>query len=106
MAELARRLGLAAAEEAFADRAYTSTGTLVPRGTPGAVIEDPREVSNRALRIVREGRVGALDGTTVSLRAQTLCVHGDTPGAERLVAAIRARLDSEGISVRPLARQP
>jgi 5-oxoprolinase (ATP-hydrolysing) subunit A len=106
MADLARKLGLACAEEAFADRAYTSAGTLVPRSAPGAVLQDPREVSNRAVRIVREERVSAVDGSTVSLRAQTLCVHGDTPGAERLVAAIRARLDSEGIAVKPLARQP
>lgn len=106
MADLARGLGLACAEEAFADRAYTSAGTLVSRSAPGAVIQDPREVSNRAVRIVRERRVSSVDGATVSLRAQTLCVHGDTPGAERLVAAIRARLDTEGIAVKPLARHP
>jgi UPF0271 protein len=103
MVDLARQLGLACAEEAFADRAYTREGTLVPRSAPGAVLHDPREVSNRAVRIVREQRVTSIDGSEVSLRAQTLCVHGDTPGAEKLVAAIRARLDTEGIEVRPLA---
>jgi 5-oxoprolinase (ATP-hydrolysing) subunit A len=106
MADQARRFGLACAEEAFADRAYTSAGTLVPRGTPGAVIQDPNEVAARALRIVREQRVTSIDGRTVSLQAQTLCVHGDTPGAERLAAAIRARLDAEGVAVGPVARQP
>ena len=106
MAELVRRLGLACAEEAFADRAYTGAGTLVPRGTPGAVIQDPGEVAERAVSIVRDGRVAALGGGTVSLRAETLCVHGDTPGAERLVAAIRGRLDAEGIAVQPFAPKP
>jgi 5-oxoprolinase (ATP-hydrolysing) subunit A len=106
MAEQARRLGLACAEEAFADRAYTSAATLVPRGTPGAVIQDPTEVAARALRMVREQRVTSIDGRTVPIRAQTLCVHGDTPGAERLAAAIRARLEAEGVTVRPVTRQP
>ncbi|HEY6005689.1 MAG TPA: 5-oxoprolinase subunit PxpA [Anaeromyxobacter sp.] len=106
MAELARKLGLACAEEAFADRAYTSGGALVSRSAPGAVIQDAREVSNRAVRIVREQRITSIDGATLSLRAQTLCVHGDTPGAEKLVAAIRARLDTEGIAVRPLPPHP
>jgi 5-oxoprolinase (ATP-hydrolysing) subunit A len=106
MAGLARELGLACAEEAFADRAYTSQGTLVSRSAPGAVIQDPREVSNRAVRIVREHRVTSIDGASVPLEAQTLCVHGDTPGAEKLVAAIRARLDTEGIAVRPLPPHP
>jgi UPF0271 protein len=106
MAALVRQLGLPCAEEAFADRAYTRAGTLVPRSTPGAVLHDPREVAERALAIVRDRRVTAIDGAAVPLRAETLCVHGDTPGAERLVSTIRARLDAEGIAVRPLARQP
>jgi UPF0271 protein len=106
MAELAARLGLACAEEAFADRAYTREGTLVSRSAPGAVLHDPAEVSSRAVRIVREQRVTSIDGAPVALHAKTLCVHGDTPGAERLVAAIRARLDAEGIAVGPLARPP
>lgn len=105
MAEVVRRLGLACAEEAFADRAYTGAGALVSRSEPGAVILDPAEVAERAVRFVREGCVTAIDGSEVSLRAQTLCVHGDTPGAERLVAAIRARLDREGIAVRPFDGQ-
>jgi UPF0271 protein len=106
MAEVTRKLGLACAEEAFADRAYTGAGTLVPRGAPGAVIEDPEQVAERVVRIVREKRVAAVDGSDVPLDARTLCVHGDTPGAERLVAAIRARLRAEGIEVKPFAGQP
>jgi 5-oxoprolinase (ATP-hydrolysing) subunit A len=104
MAEQARRFGLACAEEAFADRAYTSQGTLVPRTQKGALIHDPQEVADRALRIVREQRVTSIDGHAVSLRAQTLCIHGDTPGAEHLAAAVRARLEAEGVVVAPVAR--
>jgi UPF0271 protein len=109
MAAILRELGLACAEEAFADRAYTPQGTLVPRTTAGAVIADPAAVAERALRFVRDRSVVAVDGTVIPLEPQTICVHGDTPGAERLAAAIRARLDAEGIAVRPLvhgARQP
>ena len=106
MAALTRELGLVCAEEAFADRAYTSAGTLVPRGTPGAVIQDPQEVAARVSRIVREKRVAAVDGSDVPLDVRTVCIHGDTPGAEGLVAAIRARLRAEGIDVRPFAGQP
>ncbi len=105
MVDLVRRAGLACAEEAFADRAYTSAGTLVPRSAPGAVIHDAEQVAERASMIVREKRVVAVDGTVVPLCAQTLCVHGDTPGAERLAAAIRARLAADGVEVRPLATE-
>jgi len=106
MVDVIRKLGLACAEEAFADRAYTGAGTLVPRGSPGSVIEDPQAVAERVSMIVREKRVLAVDGSAVSLDAQTLCVHGDTPGAERLVAAIRARLEGEGVEVKAFAAQP
>lgn len=106
MAELARKLGLACAEEAFADRAYTSAGTLVPRSSPGAVIHDPGEVADRVVRMVREKRVEAVDGAFVPIDAQTICVHGDTPGAEGLAAAIRRRLAAEGIAVRAFAGHP
>ncbi len=106
MAAIVRAAGLACAEEAFADRAYTAAGMLVPRSAAGAVIEDPERVAERASGIVREKRVVAIDGTVVPLEAQTLCVHGDTPGAERLAAAIRARLAADGVEVRSLASGP
>ncbi len=101
MAAEARSMGVPCVEEAFADRAYTSAGTLVSRRTPGAVIEDPAEVAERVSRMVRERRVVAIDGGLVPLEAQSICVHGDTPGAERLVAALRARLEEDGVEVRP-----
>jgi UPF0271 protein len=104
MAEVARELGLRCAEEAFADRAYTSSGTLVPRGTPGAVIRDPEKVAERVSMMAREHRVVAIDGSAIPIDAGTICVHGDTPGAARLVAAIRSRLEADGVAVRPLER--
>ena len=101
MAEVARSMGVPCVEEAFADRAYTSAGTLVSRRQPGAVLHDADAVAERVVRMVRERAVVAIDGTVVPLDAQSICVHGDTPGAERLVAAIRARLERDGIAVTP-----
>src|SRR6185436_1363996 len=89
MIHAARRLGLRAAEEAFADRAYQPDGSLVPRGQPGAVIEAPDDVARRAVRLVKEGCLAAVDGTELSIRADTICIHGDTPGAPDLVRALR-----------------
>ncbi|HZZ85146.1 MAG TPA: 5-oxoprolinase subunit PxpA [Anaeromyxobacteraceae bacterium] len=99
--EAARRAGQPFVEEAFADRAYTRAGTLVPRGQPGAVLEDPSEMAERVVRMVRQGTVAALDGGEVALSPGTVCVHGDTPGAVEAIRAIRARLAAEGIAVRP-----
>jgi UPF0271 protein len=103
MTGLVRGLGLACAEEAFADRGYTPGGALQPRDRPGALIEDPAEVAERALRMARDRRVVAVDGTEVTVAADTLCLHGDTPGAARMAAAVRARLLGEGVRLRPLA---
>jgi UPF0271 protein len=102
MIAAARRLGLRAAEEAFADRGYQADGTLVPRGQPGALIEAPADVARRAVRLAREGKVTAADGTEVTVRADTICIHGDTPGAPELVRALRAALTREGVELRSL----
>jgi UPF0271 protein len=102
MVRVARGLGLTCAEEAFADRGYTSRGTLVPRGEPGALVQDPEVVAARASRMARERTVVAVDGTTVPVAADTLCLHGDTPGAATLAAAVRARLAGDGVRVRAL----
>lgn len=91
------------AQEAFADRAYTPEGRLAPRNLPGAVIHDPQAVAARCLRMAQEGVVQATDGSLVSLNPHTICVHGDTPSAVDLVAAIRRRLQEGGVAVRPLA---
>lgn len=92
------------AQEAFADRAYTPEGRLVPRGQPGAVIHDPEVVATRCLRMATEGVVQADDGSLVPLRPHTICVHGDTQGAVELAAAIRGGLEKAGVAVLPLAR--
>jgi 5-oxoprolinase (ATP-hydrolysing) subunit A len=88
--------------EAFADRAYTPAGTLVPRGTPGAVLgdADAAAVAERAVRMITDGTVTAIDGSTVSLRAESLCVHGDSPGAVQMTAAVRRALEDAGVEVR------
>ncbi len=97
----ARRAGLRTACEAFADRAYQSDGALVPRGQPGAVLHDPDEVAQRAIAMVRDRAVTARDGARVSLEIDTLCVHGDTPGAAEAARRIRDALTSAGIRVAP-----
>jgi UPF0271 protein len=96
------RAGLRTACEGFADRAYRSDGTLVPRREPGAVIHDAEVVVRRAVRMVRDRAVEAIDGTVVPLLIDTICVHGDTPGAAHLAAGIRGAMLEAGIEVRAL----
>lgn len=102
MRRIGEEVGLKVVYEAFPDRAYTPEGTLVSRREQGAVIREPEEVAERALKMAKEGKVIAIDGTEIPLMAQTLCVHGDTPGAVDLVRQIRERLDKEGIEVKPM----
>ena len=86
--------------EAFLDRGYRPDGSLVPRGEPGALLRDPEEVAARAIRLVREGVVEAVDGAPVLVDAASLCVHGDSPDAVAMARAVRAALDAAGIEVR------
>jgi UPF0271 protein len=102
LACVTRARGLAVAEEAFADRRYAANGSLVPRSDSRAVIADPREAAERAVRLVREGIIEAIDGTPVPLRADTLCIHGDGPDPVAIAAAVRASLKAAGIAVLPL----
>ena len=104
MAGVVRSLGMRCAEEAFADRGYTPEGTLVPRGRPGALVDDPGAVAERVAGMARDRRVTSVAGTPVTVAADTICLHGDTPGAAELATAIRARLTRDGIEVRGLAR--
>ena len=97
-----RAAGLRVASEVFADRAYTAEGALAPRGEPGSVIEDPAQVVERALAMVRDGAVAAMTGERVPLAADTICVHGDTPGAAALARRLRAGLEAAGVEVRAL----
>lgn len=102
MRRIGEEVGLRVVYEAFPDRAYTAEGTLVSRRKPGAVIQDPSRVAERALRMARQGSVVAEDGSDIPLEVQTLCVHGDTPTAVELVRTIRRTLEAEGIAVRPM----
>jgi UPF0271 protein len=98
--EAAQQRHVQAVSEAFADRAYRRDGSLVPRHEPGAVIQDEEVVVSRAVSIARERTVIAADGTPVPLDVQTICVHGDTPGAAALASRIRKALSDAGIQLR------
>lgn len=100
----ARAAGLPAIAEAFADRAYDRHGRLVPRDRPGAVIADPAAVMARAVRIAAEHTVETIDGELIELEAQTLCVHGDSPGSVDLARAIRAGLERAGFTLTACCR--
>jgi UPF0271 protein len=102
MRRAAEEAGLRFAGEAFADRAYEADGSLRSRGKPGAVLSDPAAAAGQAVRLAREGRVVSHDGHDVALRADTLCVHGDTPEAPAIARAVRAALEGAGVAVRPL----
>ncbi|MER6185660.1 5-oxoprolinase subunit PxpA [Streptomyces sp. NPDC001652] len=97
--ERAAKAGLPTVTEAFADRAYTDGGTLVPRGQEGAVVTDPDTVVERSLGLARDGTVTAHSGTRIEVRARSLCLHGDTPGAVELARRVRERLTASGILV-------
>lgn len=97
----AEKAGLRVVTEAFADRAYTPEGTLVPRTEAGAVVHDPDTVAARVLQLVTTGTIDAIDGTRIAMRAETICVHGDTPSAVEMAATIRKLLDDEKIHVKP-----
>jgi UPF0271 protein len=99
----AARAGLPTVGEAFADRAYTAGGALVPRGEPGAVLDAPDEVVARSVGIARDGVVAAATGEQVAVAARSLCVHGDTPGAARLAARVRRELEAAGLRVEAFA---
>ena len=103
MTKIGEKVGLRVAYEAFPDRAYTPDGTLVSRRQPGAVIKDPDVVAQRALMMAQEGKVVAIDGKDIPFRPETLCVHGDTPGAVNLVRKIRQTLTEAGVEVIPLS---
>jgi UPF0271 protein len=96
--------GLKTASEGFADRAYQSNGTLVPRRLRGALGLDPEVAARRAVEMVRDGSVVSVEGSTVRLRVDTLCVHGDTPGAVDLARRIRETLAAEGVAARAVGR--
>ena len=98
-----REAGFAVAAEAFADRRYEPTGSLRSRKFPDALILDPADAAVQALRIVENGAVVAHDGTEIQVQAQTICIHGDTPGAIKIAAAIAEKLKNAGVALHALA---
>jgi UPF0271 protein len=101
--ELAGKSGLPTVTEAFADRAYTAEGTLVPRGEEGAVVTDPETVVDRSVGLARDGAVTSRSGARIEVRARSLCLHGDTPGAVDLARRVRDRLTESGVRVEAFA---
>ena len=95
-----RAAGLRVAVEVFADRAYEPDGSLMSRRKPGAVIHDAGEVVARAVRMVKERTIVAADGSVLEVDADTICVHGDTPGSDALAAKIRTGFEAAGITVK------
>lgn len=100
VAELARQAGVRVVPEGFADRAYRADGTLVPRREPGAVLSRTSEVVEQAVRLAQGTPVAAADGSTVRVACESICLHGDTPGAVELARAVRAGLEAHGLQVR------
>jgi len=95
--------GLRGVAEAFADRAYNPDGTLVSRREPGAVLHDTDLVVANMVRLAQTGKITAIDGTIIRVDAESICVHGDTPGSVAMAAAVRAGLESAGVTVRSFA---
>jgi UPF0271 protein len=96
----AEAAGLRAVSEFFVDRGYTPEGALVPRSQDGAVLHDPSEVTARVVRMVEDGVVAAVDGTDLPVRVESACVHGDSPGAVAMAAAVRDGLKAAGVELR------
>ena len=104
MLEVFRERGFRVAAEAFADRRYEADGSLRSRKFNDALICDPREAGQQALQIAERGAVVAHDGTKIVVNAQTICIHGDTPGAPRIAAAVAETLRDAGVELRALSR--
>ena len=98
--EMAVAAGLRVAREAFPDRAYLSSGQLAPRSMPGAVLHDLQTVRDRVVKLATTGTLTSIEGKEMRLEADTLCIHGDTPGAWKLAAGIRGALEENGIRIR------
>ncbi|MCH9734686.1 MAG: LamB/YcsF family protein [Actinomycetia bacterium] len=99
----AQRLGLRTVPEAFADRAYRPDGRLVSRRERNAVLRDPEKIADRVISMVSAGRVTAVDGSTIPITVESICVHGDSPGAVHIACAVRDRLTAEGVRLEPFS---
>lgn len=103
MSRAAEEKSLRFANEAFVDRAYTSDGRLAPRSEPGSVIHDVSTAVDRAMTLVADGSVVAIDGRELRIEAQSLCVHGDNPAAPAILRELRTRLVESGVRIAPFA---
>jgi len=103
MLDVFREAGFRAAGEAFADRRYEPDGTLRSRKFEDSLIRDPASAARQALDIVERGAVTAMDGARLAINAETICIHGDTPGAAKIAAAVAAALRAAGVVLRPLS---
>jgi len=101
--QVAREQGVAVYSEVFADRAYQPNGQLVPRSQPGAVLHDAKEAADRLVGYLRSGRMPVAGGEPIALRADSICVHGDSAHAVEMARHIRARLQAEGVVLAPFA---
>ncbi|MGE7368641.1 LamB/YcsF family protein [Neorhizobium sp. NPDC001467] len=100
LVEQARATGLAVVAEAFADRAYTPEGNLVSRREKGSVLHDPELIAERMVRMVKDGVIEAIDGTLTKVDAQSICVHGDSPGAVAMAKRLREKFEQSGLTIR------
>ena len=100
----AEKAGLRVACEIYADRSYTDTGELTPRTQAGAVIHDPQQSLDQVLEMVVNGRIPTTGGKRLPVQPETLCVHGDTPGAVDIVRALRSALTQNGVEIAPFAK--
>ncbi|WEO77275.1 LamB/YcsF family protein [Cryobacterium sp. SO2] len=98
--------GLRSVTEAFADRAYTPAGTLVSRRKLGSVLHDAEDVAARMVQLATEGTLTAIDGSTIRVSAESVCVHGDSPGATEMARRVRQALTAAGIELAPFAPRP
>ena len=96
-------LGLRTVPEAFADRSYRADGQLVSRRERNAVLHDPDQIADRVISMVTKGRVDAVDGSTIPITVESVCVHGDSPGAVHIATAVRDRLIAEGVALSPFS---
>lgn len=104
--KVAQEQGVKGVSEAFADRAYTPAGSLVPRGEPGSVVTDPNEALTRLKRLIRDDEIISVDGSPIQVRARSICVHGDTPGAVVIARRLRAAIDADRVRISPFAPPP
>ncbi len=100
---LARRRGLKTIAEAFADRAYHADGTLVSRREAGSVLHDAQQVAERMLQLITDGGVKSIEGEFTPIQAESICVHGDSPGAVAMARQLRTLLEERGVLIRSFA---